>query len=566
MIRRESLHMITTFPSTSSGGGRKEIGREEEISAQSASRILELVESPRRHKSAFCRRKPDCKSLRMVHCSPLFLLLLLASTLTIHPTGCLCHAGPWGSSFQTTNASPTRSGIIRRFISSSCSNHEAQNGGVNPFVLGFQRALTQSSLPLAISTVPASSCSVADRHKNKNHGDEESPTPNASSSSSFARFASVQPKESSEIRATIQPLMMQLKRRKLTKRFTSNNRHSLEDVSEEEAFWLDQDDVDDYFDEETSMMTPLDAQKSMIPCSTKTHSAALHGKFIHEASNHQRRFIPFRSVTAASKAAVEEQSISDSSMINPTETRGGSSSTAIATNAAAVAAHRPLYFWENMLSGAVSRSVAQTIMHPANCMKTMLQNSNDMAFRDLCQPEMFRRLTVGAGANFVLSIPHGAVNFAVLEFVRGRLSTAVENIPYLDERKDAFGPALDFLSSCLSTITCSIVSTPQMMITDVRFPKCTDCFLDTAILYYHGRFSHTCPFECVSLFRTTEHYGRYVSQLDGGNFGPVSESRHHGILCWVVARIGGENSIVCVDMDFLSATQTYEEFHFRPTS
>ena len=102
-----------------------------------------------------------------------------------------------------------------------------------------------------------------------------------------------------------------------------------------------------------------------------------------------------------------------------TETRGGA--TAVAT--------RPLLFWENMVCGAVSRSIAQTVMHPANTMKTILQASrgpNQPTLKDLFRPSMFRPLTRGAGANFVLSIPHGAVNFAVLEFVRGRLNTVVE--------------------------------------------------------------------------------------------------------------------------------------------
>jgi len=82
------------------------------------------------------------------------------------------------------------------------------------------------------------------------------------------------------------------------------------------------------------------------------------------------------------------------------------------------------------------------------------------------QPDQFRMLTRGAGANFLLSVPHGAVNFAVLEFVRGKLSRAAQSVPFLRERLDAFGPALDFSSSAISTVCCSIVSTPQMMITD----------------------------------------------------------------------------------------------------
>jgi len=130
---------------------------------------------------------------------------------------------------------------------------------------------------------------------------------------------------------------------------------------------------------------------------------------------------------------------------------------------------RPLVFWENMLCGAVSRTLAQTIMHPANTMKTILQSSRGVdrpTLGQLMRPDQFRMLTRGAGANFILSVPHGAVNFAVLEFVRGRLNQAVENVPFLRDRLASIGPALDFTSSAISTICCSIVSTPQMMVTD----------------------------------------------------------------------------------------------------
>jgi solute carrier family 25 S-adenosylmethionine transporter 26 len=124
---------------------------------------------------------------------------------------------------------------------------------------------------------------------------------------------------------------------------------------------------------------------------------------------------------------------------------------------------RPLVFWENMICGAISRSVAQTIMHPANTMKTILQNSNTaISYRDL----NFQRLSRGAGANLILSLPHGAVNFAVLEFVRKKLGNFVKSHERLAKNEERFGAGLDFLSSSISTITCSIVSTPQMMITD----------------------------------------------------------------------------------------------------
>jgi hypothetical protein len=73
---------------------------------------------------------------------------------------------------------------------------------------------------------------------------------------------------------------------------------------------------------------------------------------------------------------------------------------------------------------------------------------------------------MGAGANFLLSVPQGAVNFAVLEGVRTWLDNLVESSPALSARADRLGFGLDFVSSAISTIACSVVSTPQMMITD----------------------------------------------------------------------------------------------------
>lgn len=128
-------------------------------------------------------------------------------------------------------------------------------------------------------------------------------------------------------------------------------------------------------------------------------------------------------------------------------------------------AHRPLVFWENMVCGAISRSIAQTVMHPANTMKTILQSSRAATpptITSLMRPSQFHRLSMGAGANFILSVPHGAINFAVLEFVRAQMATFADKVGIGEQ----FGPAMDFCSSCISTICCSIVSTPQMMITD----------------------------------------------------------------------------------------------------
>jgi solute carrier family 25 S-adenosylmethionine transporter 26 len=125
-----------------------------------------------------------------------------------------------------------------------------------------------------------------------------------------------------------------------------------------------------------------------------------------------------------------------------------------------------------MICGAISRSAAQTIMHPANTMKTILQSSRSvpgkvpLTIKSFAKWENARHLTRGAGAQLVLSVPHGAVNFAVLEFVRRQMNNLVSLSPYAATINRSFGPGMDFISSAISTVCCSVVSTPQMMICD----------------------------------------------------------------------------------------------------
>lgn len=132
-------------------------------------------------------------------------------------------------------------------------------------------------------------------------------------------------------------------------------------------------------------------------------------------------------------------------------------------------------------------TVAQVAVHPMNTMKTILQASRRSAtsglleaeravtFQTLAHPSNWKLLTRGAGAQFILSVPHGALNFAVLEFVRRKMNILVEQRLLRQQQQSsekgkklssAAGPGLDFLSSCISTVCCSVISTPQMMITD----------------------------------------------------------------------------------------------------
>lgn len=121
--------------------------------------------------------------------------------------------------------------------------------------------------------------------------------------------------------------------------------------------------------------------------------------------------------------------------------------------AAANASDLSLTFFETMAAGAVSRTVAQTVMHPANTYKTVLQ------LRGRNQEAKFTlgRLLRGADAQFLMSLPHGAFYFWVTELVKAKVESLVpDRLQFL----------ADFFSSTISTVVCSVVSTPQMVLTD----------------------------------------------------------------------------------------------------
>lgn len=75
-----------------------------------------------------------------------------------------------------------------------------------------------------------------------------------------------------------------------------------------------------------------------------------------------------------------------------------------------------LTFSEAMLAGALSRSIAQTCMQPMNVVKTLLQGRGTSSQLSHLS---FKLLTRGAGAQFIMSLPHGALNFATLEVCPG---------------------------------------------------------------------------------------------------------------------------------------------------
>lgn len=71
---------------------------------------------------------------------------------------------------------------------------------------------------------------------------------------------------------------------------------------------------------------------------------------------------------------------------------------------------RVLTYYGLMFAGAMARTCAATAVHPLNVVKTMLQTKGGV------MPELkWSVLSRGAGSQFIMSIPHGAINFVVTE-------------------------------------------------------------------------------------------------------------------------------------------------------
>ncbi|KAJ1402034.1 mitochondrial carrier domain-containing protein, partial [Ochromonadaceae sp. CCMP2298] len=123
---------------------------------------------------------------------------------------------------------------------------------------------------------------------------------------------------------------------------------------------------------------------------------------------------------------------------------------------------RVLTYYGLMLAGAVARSASATAVHPLNVIKTLLQTKGGT------MPAMkWSVLSRGAGSQLIMSIPHGALSFVVTETTKVWMARVTQNStlsrvvpPHL------LNPLLDFLSSSTSTFLCSVVSTPQMVVTD----------------------------------------------------------------------------------------------------
>ena len=106
-----------------------------------------------------------------------------------------------------------------------------------------------------------------------------------------------------------------------------------------------------------------------------------------------------------------------------------------------------LSYVQSMTAGAISRTLAQTIMHPANTYKTLLQLKRKKGL--VPRKITLERLLRGVDAQFFLALPHGAFYFFVIDQVKTKL---VEFLP----------PKLDLVTGKFTFFTmsrqCHIIS------------------------------------------------------------------------------------------------------------
>ncbi|CAM9456039.1 unnamed protein product, partial [Scytosiphon promiscuus] len=138
------------------------------------------------------------------------------------------------------------------------------------------------------------------------------------------------------------------------------------------------------------------------------------------------------------------------------ESQGSSSEAAAQRSRGGGEVH--LNFREALMAGAVSRSIAHTCVHPAIVVKTLMQGRGTSSQLSNLSLKLLRR---GAGAQFIMSLPHGAFNYATLEVIMG-FSAKI----FPSEWRERAGPVLDFVTSGVATLLCSVVSTPQIVIED----------------------------------------------------------------------------------------------------
>lgn len=118
-----------------------------------------------------------------------------------------------------------------------------------------------------------------------------------------------------------------------------------------------------------------------------------------------------------------------------------------------------------MLCGSISRTVAALAIHPLHATKVNLQLQQPRS--NLQLPPIlldWKTLTRGLGPQLLLTLPHGALSFAVTDLTKRWLINATNS--QQSPNRTVIDPLLDLLAAGFSSLICSIISIPQMLLTD----------------------------------------------------------------------------------------------------
>lgn len=127
-------------------------------------------------------------------------------------------------------------------------------------------------------------------------------------------------------------------------------------------------------------------------------------------------FVSLRPISVFSRPVVQCNPRNDTCIIDDcSTTKKGSALVSTITAASTTITDRLTYF-QTMTAGALSRSMAQTLLHPAHTYKTILQlrqSESQCTTAKLTLERLFR----GIDAQFLMSLPHGAFYFFVIDQV-----------------------------------------------------------------------------------------------------------------------------------------------------